>query len=126
MAVLASILLLVVGVINFLPVLGVTSADRLAAVYGIDVFGNDLVIVLKHRALMFGAVGGFIIYSVFFPQHRPPAMAMAAIVMIGYAVLMFAVGNYNAELYRILLVNGVGIACLLAAVAIQLFASGNR
>lgn len=122
---LASILLFVVGVINFLPVLGVVSADRLAAAYGIDLFGNDLVILLRHRALLFGVLGGFILYSVFFPVYRPPAMVIAAIAMIGYVVLMFAVGNYNAELYRVMLVDYVGIACLAVAAGIHLFASGG-
>lgn len=122
---LASILLFVVGVINFLPVLGVASADRLAAAYGIDLFGNDLIILLRHRALLFGVLGGFIIYSVFFPVYRPPAMVMAAIAMIGYVLLMFAVGNYNAELYRVMLVDYVGIACLVVAAAIHLFAANG-
>ncbi len=121
MAVLGSVLLLIVGVINFLPVLGVVSADRIAAAYGIDLFGNDLVILLRHRAILFGVLGGFIIYSVFEPVYRPPAMVMAAIAMIGYVYLMFSVGNYNTELYRVMLVDYVGIACLVAAAAIHLF-----
>ena len=119
MSILASILLLIVGIINFLPVLGVVSADRLAHAYGIDLFGNDLVILLRHRAILFGVLGGFIIYSVFVPAYQPPAMVMAAVAMVGYVVLMHSVGNYNQELYRVMLVDYLGIACLAAAAALR-------
>jgi len=117
MSVLASVLLLIVGIINFLPVLGVVSADRLAQAYGIDLFGNDLVILLRHRAILFGVLGGFIIYSVFVPIYQAPAMA--AVAMVAYVVLMHSVGNYNQELYRVMLVDYVGIACLVGAALIR-------
>ena len=121
MNVLASVLLFVVGIINFLPVLGVASADRLAHAYGIDLFGNDLVILMRHRAILFGVLGGFILYSVVYPVHQWPAMIMAGVAMIGYVYLMFSVGGYNAELARVMLVDYVGIACLAGAMGIRLF-----
>ena len=121
---LASVLLFVVGIINFLPVLGVASADRLAHGYGIDLFGNDLVILMRHRALLFGVLGGFILYSVVYPVHQWPAMIMAGVAMVGYVYLMYTVGGYNAELGRVLMVDYVGIACLAGAMGIRLLTPG--
>ncbi len=43
---LATFCLLVVGVINVLPVLGVFSAARLGAAYGIDVTSPDLISIV--------------------------------------------------------------------------------
>ena len=120
-----SILLFIVGLINFLPVMGVASADRLAAAYGIDLFGNDLEILLRHRALLFGMLGGFIFYSIVFPVHQGPAMSMAAVSMIGYVVIMLLVGDYNESLYRIMLVDGVGIVCLVLAAVLRYLAPGT-
>jgi hypothetical protein len=104
-----SILLFVVGVINFLPVLGVVSAARLSQAYAVELDSNDLVILLRHRALLFGIVGGFILYSVFVPGSQTPARVMAA------------VGDYNASLHKVMLVDVVGILCLAGAALLKYF-----
>jgi len=89
MAKAASLLLFIVGVINFLPVMGVLSAARLSQAYAIELDGNDLVILMRHRALLFGIVGGFILYSVFVPGYQTVAMVMAALSMLGYIFLLW-------------------------------------
>ena len=59
--------LIVVGLINFLPLVGVYSAQRLESSYSIVLASNDLIILMRHRALLFGVLGGFILYSAFMP-----------------------------------------------------------
>ena len=49
--------LVVVGLINLAPVLGVVSAQKLEAAYSVTMAGNDLAILMRHRALMFGILG---------------------------------------------------------------------
>ena len=115
-------LLVGVGLINFLPVLGVISADRIASAYAVDVVGPDLEILLRHRALLFGALGGLILYAAFVPMLQWPAMALAAISMIGFLVLAWSVGGYNASLGKVVMVDLVGVALLLAAMALKLVA----
>lgn len=117
----ALILLFVVGVINFLPVLGVVSAARLSKAYAIEFDGNDMVILMRHRALLFGIVGGFILYSVFVPGYQTPAMVMAAVAMLGYVVIMWRVGEYNASLQKVMVVDIVGILCLSGAAVLKYF-----
>lgn len=117
----ASVLLFVVGVINFLPVLGVVSAARLSQAYAIELDSNDLEILLRHRALLFGIVGGFILYSVFVPVYQTPAMVMAAVAMLGYVFFMWQVGDYNASLHKVMLVDFVGILCLAGAALLKYF-----
>jgi hypothetical protein len=115
----ASFLLFIVGVINFLPVLGVLSAARLSQAYAIELDGNDLVILMRHRALLFGIVGGFILYSAFVPGYQAAAMVMAALSMLGYIFLLWQEGGYNASLHRIMLVDIAGIICLAAAAVLK-------
>lgn len=119
MAKTASVLLFVVGVINFLPVIGVLSAARLSQAYAIDLDSNDLVILMRHRALLFGIVGGFILYSVFVPGYQTAAMVMAALSMLGYIFLLWQEGGYNAALHKVMLVDIAGILCLAAAVLLK-------
>jgi hypothetical protein len=109
------VLLFIVGIINFLPVMGVLSADRLSRAYQIELPGNDLIILLRHRALLFGVVGGFIIYSVFVPVYQAAAMVMAAITMVGYLYIVWSVGGYNKAIFKVAMVDVVGIICLVLA-----------
>jgi hypothetical protein len=113
------VLLFVVGVINFLPVMGVISADKLSRAYQIDLPGNDLIILLRHRAILFGVVGGFILYSVFQPIYQIAAMVMAAITMVGYLYIVWAVGGYNKAIFKVAMVDVVGIICLVLATVLK-------
>jgi hypothetical protein len=112
---LVSILLVLVGLVNFAPVLGLLGANRLAGLYGIAEPAGDLEVLLRHRALLFGLVGGFIIWSAFKPTFQPVAMLMAAVSMLGYVVLVWLVGEPGAQLYRVALVDIVASLALLAA-----------
>jgi hypothetical protein len=117
--------LFIVGVINFLPVIGVISAERIAQAYAIELSGNDLIILMRHRALLFGVVGGFILYSVFVPAFQAAAMVMAAVAMIGYLYLVWAVGGYNDAIQRVATIDLVGIIFLVAAAGLK-FVDSSR
>lgn len=116
-------LLFLVGLVNFLPVLGVLSGGRIAQAYGIELPGPDLEILLRHRALLFGIVGGFVFYALFVPAMQWPAIVMAGVSMVGFLVFMLQVGDYNASLYRVMLVDIAGIVLLLATVVLKLLVS---
>jgi hypothetical protein len=75
------VLFFIVGVINFLPVIGIISASKLSQAYSIELASNDLIILMRHRALLFGIVGGFIFYSIF---------KVAVVDMVGIVSLAFA------------------------------------
>lgn len=119
------VLLFIVGVINFLPVVGVLSAEKLSQAYSIDLLDNNLVILMRHRALLFGVVGGFILYSVFVPSYQCAAMVMAAISMFGYLYLVWAVGGANESILKVAMIDGLGIACLVVAAVLKYVTGGN-
>ena len=105
-------ILLLVGLVNFLPVVGVLSAERLANLYGIAVPGDDLLILLRHRALLFGVLGGFIIYSAFRRHLRPAAVTIGFISMIGFIVVLLVLGDYGDKLRIVAIVDAVAIFAL--------------
>lgn len=111
--------LVVVGLINLGPVLGVISAQRLASAYSITLAGNDLAILLRHRALLFGILGAFILYAAFNPLYQPAAMVMAGVSMVGFVGLVLGTGGYNEALGKVLFVDVLGIVFLLAAVVLK-------
>lgn len=110
-----AVLLVIVGLINFLPVLGVLSAERLTQAYDVALADNNLVILMRHRALLFGLLGGFVLVSVFLPQYRPAAMVLAGISMVGFLVIVLQQGGYNDALYKVMIADVVGIVALAGA-----------
>jgi hypothetical protein len=121
----ARILLAVAGLINFLPVIGLISAGRIAGAYDVDWEGRDLELLLRHRALLFGLVGGFLLASVFVPAWQWQAISMAGLSMLGFLYLAWELAPVNAALQRIVVADLVGLACLVAgAVLIWLLSPG--
>ena len=52
--------LLIAGAIHLLPLSGVTGAAALERLYGVAVDSPDLALLLRHRAVLFGLLGGFL------------------------------------------------------------------
>ena len=57
--------LLIVGVIHLLPLAGVLGAERLNQLYGIDASEPNLAVLMRHRAVLFGLLGGFFVLAAF-------------------------------------------------------------
>ena len=114
-------LIILVGIINFLPVMGILSAARLESAYGVELLNTDLIILMRHRALLFGILGAFIIYSAFKPVFRTAAMIMAGVSMAGFVVLAHLTGVFNDNLYNIVLADYVGLFLLAVAAVINRF-----
>ena len=113
------VLLTLVGLINFLPVMGLLSAERIQALYGLPTLEPHLGLLMRHRALLFGLVGALIISAVFIPVLRPAAYAMALISMAGFIVLARGVA-INDALQRVLLVDWIGLGLLAVVLILEL------
>ena len=114
-----SILLITVGLINFLQVIGIISAEKLSAAYAVELIGNDIVILMRHRALLFGLIGGFMLYSVWKPSYQSVAMVMAAISMLGFLFFVAAADHYNASITKIAIIDLIGLAGLAIAAGLK-------
>lgn len=118
-------LLFLVGVINFLPIIGMFSIEKINETYGLSVSDNNLAVLLRHRALLFGLIGGFIFYSVFNPQYQTAAIILASVSMLGYLYFFWSIGESNAALLKIAQIDMVGLVLLAMALAIKyLFNNG--
>lgn len=111
--------LVVVGLINIVPVMGVISAQKLESAYSVSLVGNDLAILLRHRALLFGILGAFILYSAFIPIHQLAAMIMAGVSMVGFAILVLGTGGYNEAIGKVLFIDILGILFLVSAAVLK-------
>ncbi len=122
MAKLASGLIVLVGVVNLLPVSGVVSADRLQALYGVAFEDANVVILMRHRAVLFGIVGGLLVACAFRPSLRPVGLSAGLVSMLSFALIAQLVGGHNDALGRVAVADLVGSVALLGALVLGRFA----
>ena len=109
--------LLVAGVIHLLPLAGALGASRIAALYGVPVAGPDLEILLRHRAVLFGVLGGLLVAAAFRPAVQGAALAAGVASVVSFLALAYGIGGYNAQLGRVVAADWVALAALTVGAA---------
>ena len=117
---LISLLLILVGIINAYPVIGVVSATKLQTLYGVTISDANLIILMRHRAVLFGLLGGFIIYSAFSPNLQPIALILGFISMLTFILLAALIGNYNIFIRKVVMADIIASIMLLIAAALYI------
>ncbi len=110
-----AVLLMVAGIIHLIPVTGVLGAERLAALYGLEFTEPDLVILMRHRAVLFGLLGLFLVYSAFRPKWQPIAFAAGIVSAMSFIVIAWQTGGYNSAIGKVVTADWVAVASLLVA-----------
>lgn len=108
-------LFVIPALLNLAPILGVVSAGRLEAGYGISLGDPNLVVLMRHRAVLFGIVGSLMLVAAFHPPLRTMAVGIGFASMLSFVVLAWLDGPVNAELRRLVIADLVGLAFLVAA-----------
>ena len=110
--------LLIVAIIHLLPLVGVLGAGRLESLYGIPFSDPNLLILMRHRAVMFGLLGGLMLAAVFVPRLQPWALALALLSAGSFLVFVYGGdGGHNALLARVALVDVVAVVAALVGLA---------
>lgn len=115
MQIVVAVILLLVGLLNLYPAIGVLSADQLQSLYGVALDSDDLVLLMRHRAILLGIVGGFVIYSVVCKSLRPAACVLALISMASFVVLYYTGPATGAAVERVALADIAGLVALFIA-----------
>jgi hypothetical protein len=120
-----TVLLLIVAVIHIVPISGFAGVARLESLYGIPILGNDMEILFRHRAILFGILGVFFAYAAFTPSVQPLAFIAASATLAAFFYLTASVGGFNAAITRIVIGDGVAAISLLGAVTIYYTKRGS-
>jgi hypothetical protein len=118
----ATLLFLVAAAINLAPVVGVLSAERLAALYGVPFTDPTLEILMRHRAVLFGIVGALLVRAAFRPEHQTVAAVAGFVSMLSFVVVAWAVGDVSPALRRIALGDVIGSLALALGLVLRAFA----
>ena len=110
---LISVTLIIAGIIHLLPLSGVLGADRLSALYGTTLSDPNLVILMRHRAVLFGMLGLFFIFAAFRPKFQPLAFVVGFASVISFLWLAWSTGNYNMQINRIVVADLIALGSLI-------------
>jgi hypothetical protein len=117
--------LLLVALIHALPLIGVVSASKVSSLYGIAVKDANLEILLRHRAVLFGLLAGFLAYAAFHRHLHNLALIAAWVSLVAFLVLAVAVGDYNAALSTVVKADMLALALVVIATIVHLLKHGE-
>ena len=115
----SSAMLIVVGVIHLLPLPGVLGAGRLARLYGTVIEDPDLIILMRHRAVMFGLLGALLVAAAFRAELRGVAYVAGFVSVVSFLAIAWSVGGYGPAVGRVVAADVVALVLLLAAFVID-------
>ena len=121
-----SVTLIVAAVVHLLPLAGVLGAARLEALYALPFSEPNLLILMRHRAVLFGLLGVFLMLAAFRPALQGYAFAAGLCSVIAFLWLALSAGNYNAALARVLAADVVALLALLVGLSLHVWARLGR
>jgi hypothetical protein len=102
----------VTALIHLLPLAGILGRSVIERAYGVSLgTGQDLVILMQHRALLFGILAAACVAAVVWPSWRWPVGLVAGVSTLGFVVIA-AMQTHNAPIARVMWVD-IGAAILL-------------
>ncbi len=127
MYILSGAMLFVIGVIHLLPLAGVLGAARLSYLYGVDISDQNLLILMQHRAILFGLLGAFLVGAAFVSDLRWIGYGAAFVSVVSFLIIAWQAVQYNQQIGNVVLADLVALACLVVGVCGQALAySGFR
>ena len=88
--------------------------NKITKSYGIEVPNANYELLLRHRAILFGIIGGIMIYAAITKTHYTLAVCIGFISMVSYLLLIQLVnGLINQELTKVRNIDIIGILILL-------------
>ena len=67
---------------------------------------------MRHRAVLFGLLGIFLISSIFIPNLQLVALIAGFVSVFSFLYLAYSIGSYNDQISRIVMADKVALVCL--------------
>jgi hypothetical protein len=120
-----SIILVAVGLMNLYPIIGVLSADALTNLYGVTILDNDLLILMRHRAVMLGIIGIFMVIAAFRPNLQSAAIIAGLTSMLAFVGLTLGADDSGESVNKVMLADVLGSLALFVAIFLRWMSSST-
>ncbi len=121
-----TVMLVIVAIIHLLPLSGVLGSERLASLYGLVFDDPNLEILMRHRAVLFGLLGAFLLVAAFRPALQVFAFVAGFVSVLAFLWLAWSVGGANAQIARVVTADAVALVCLLIGLGARAFEGRRR
>jgi len=112
--------LLIAGVVQLVPLIGLSGARGLHKLYGLEVSEPQLVLLLRHRAVLLALVGVALLAAIAVPAWRAPAIGLGLLSKLSFLLLIAVSPAPNALISRVAKVDAVtAVLLIVAAVLMQ-------
>jgi hypothetical protein len=116
-----SVLFILAGLINLYPIIGVSGSNTLTSLYGIAFQEPNLLILMRHRAILLGLIGLFLIVAAFEPDLQSPAFSIGLVSMLSFVVIALMEGGFNSKLNTVVVADVIASILLAAAALLRWF-----
>ncbi|MCA6367052.1 MAG: hypothetical protein IM618_08375 [Cytophagales bacterium] len=100
--------------------------DKISKSYGIDIPNANYELLLRHRATLFGIIGGLMIFSAIVKKYYDIATIAGLISMTSFILLYFLIDkDISSELKKVMVIDIVATVILLIGLALFLITSKN-
>lgn len=118
------ITLFVAGLINLLPSMLAFLPYKISKSYGIEIPNANYELLLRHRAILFGIIGGLMIFSSIVKKYYEIATIAGLISMTSFILLYFLIDRgISSELKKVMVIDILASLILLIGLVIFLITS---
>lgn len=122
---LLNIAFIVAGIVHTLPVLGVLGSERLNNLYDLQLSDPNLLLLLRHRAVLFAIVAMIMYTAAFNPAYQLLALLLGTLSMVSFIIFVFSASNINASLVRVAWVDVFALLLLWIGAAWEWWQGGS-
>jgi hypothetical protein len=119
------LVLFAVGLLHLAPAVGVAGGERLAALYGPVPDDPGLQLLLRHRAVLFGLLGVFLVAAALRAEWHGVALGAAVVSVGSFLWLAGGSGPLSPQVGRVVIADAVALVALAVGVAVHLWRRGT-
>ena len=107
------IALFMAGLINLLPALLAFLPDKISKSYGIEIPDANYELLLRQRAILFGIIGGLMIYAALVKEYYEISTIAGFVSMTSFIILYVLIGkDIKSELKKVMMIDVVATIIL--------------
>jgi hypothetical protein len=107
------------ALMHLMPLPGLLGSEALRTLYGIEITDPELLLLLRHRAVLFGLLGTGLLLSIRLRSWRGPMVIAGLVSTTSFLLLAHDARGLGVELQRVVHVDIVAIAALILAAVLE-------
>jgi hypothetical protein len=113
--------LLVASFIHWIPLSGLLGSERLASMYGVTIVDPTLVMLMRHRAVLFGIVGALLLLAAFRPALQPAAFVVGLVSIVSFLWLARPADAFGPAIARVVTADIVALLALIVGAVAYMY-----